>query len=122
MTTCKGPSRHNRGGSPSCPYVSSWPALIDKYLTYLISGHRIPAFVILLVAGVIVVQANRAGDLKALSDLLLTCTKCALFVTLYVIYQLVSYVYRRWGKRTPRLRTTCSRGLSEPVTSRTPRA
>jgi len=67
-------------------YVKSYPALIDKYIQYIISSKGIPFVVIIGIMGWIFIQDNEAGKLEDLSGIGWLVVKCGFFLGLYVIF------------------------------------
>ena len=50
-------------------YVESFAALADKYLQYIISGHKIPFGIVLIAVGVIFIYETRGDELQSWENL-----------------------------------------------------
>ncbi len=79
-------------------YEQTFAGLVDKYLTYILSGRNIPSFVVFLVMGWVFVQDNRAGRLQDWHDIFWTAQKCLFFVLLYLVLQLIRFVSQSFSK------------------------
>ena len=79
-------------------YVDTFPALIDKYVKHLLSGHSIPPFAAFIVAACIFLQDNHQGHLRTPQDVLWTFAKCLCFVALYGAYRVASRFLRAHSK------------------------
>ena len=80
-------------------YVESFPALIDKYLQYIISGNKIPLGIVLIAVGVIFIFETRGEELQTWEGRFWIIQKTLSPVVLYLIFLVSSLGSRVIKKR-----------------------
>jgi hypothetical protein len=85
----------NRAKSSHPKYATTFAALIDKYLQYLLSGEKIPSVIVFIVMAWTFMQDNQAARLDNWWSVLWTAQKCSFFMALYVVYRFIAWATKR---------------------------
>ena len=80
----------------SRPYAHNWPELADKhFFSQPTISFKVATTMCLLVAGLIFLQDNNAGQLKSWHDILWTLAKCAVAIV-FIVLVAVFFSTIRW--------------------------
>ena len=87
--------RKGDAGHPRAVYVTSFPGLIDKYVSYLLTGRPVPPFIVFVFAGWVLVQDNDAGRLQDWGGAVCMLGKWVLLALLYGAFRVTRRTLQR---------------------------